>query len=522
MFKNVTNFLFNFDLIGPSPKLYIFNKERYQSVFSLIFSLLIIIISLVFILYSIVNYIINDRPTVIYSKSNDKNEERKINIKDTLIMFQLMEHNTLKKINESFAYFTAKYTAIYNTGEYTNLDLKITNCKVGVNINSKYEQFFKERFSILSFEYNQYGKKIEDFYCIDVENNNITLFYHPDIGYSHVNINVIIKNQNSYVPENISLMLIYENNLINHDNKEYPISEGFSYQFQDFSSNEYVTTNYNFQYLKYETDDGLFLNSLKYLNGMSFLDLNYYRNNLEEDHLQKNYMEKNSSEMGNIILLLNQSNYDYYRRTYKKIQALIAEIMSIVSLLFEIGRQIMEFLNQKKMSVDIIRKLFECEIPNKIRNKQTNFGVHDSDRIKIIPEKMNNSFKLNEKNNISNSTFDNIDDENNKKYKNKNEYILKQINILNIIKSFFCKSYKDKLIELCDNIIIKDMCVETILERFYNLRRIYNSILDNEKYNLGLTKEPKFRELISLINAIDNQTKIRKSFNNNNKRLNLK
>ena len=131
------------------------------------------------------------------------------------------------------------------------------------------------------------------------------------------------------------------------------------------------------------------------------------------------------------------------------------------------------------------------------------------------------SFKLNEKNNISNSTFDNIDDENNKKYKNKNEYILKQINILNIIKSFFCKSYKDKLIELCDDIIIKDMCVETILERFYNLRRIYNSILDNEKYNLGLTKEPKFRELISLINAIDNQTKIKTSFNNN-KRLNLK
>ena len=79
-------------------------------------------------------------------------------------------------------------------------------------------------------------------------------------------------------------------------------------------------------------------------------------------------MEKNSSEMGNIILLLNQSNYDYYRRTYKKIQALIAEIMSILSLLFEIGRQIMEFLNQKKMSVDIIRNLFEYENPNKLKN----------------------------------------------------------------------------------------------------------------------------------------------------------
>ena len=138
MLQKAVNFIYNFDIIGPSPKLYIFNKERYQSFFSLIFSLLIIIVSIVFILYSIVNYIINDRPTVIYSKSNDKNEERKINIKDTLIMFQLMEHNTLKKINESFAYFTATYKAIYNTGENESFDLKITNCKVGVNINSKY------------------------------------------------------------------------------------------------------------------------------------------------------------------------------------------------------------------------------------------------------------------------------------------------------------------------------------------------------------------------------------------------
>ena len=67
------------------------------------------------------------------------------------------------------------------------------------------------------------------------------------------------------------------------------------------------------------------------------------------------------------------------------------------------------------------------------------------------------------------------------------------------------------------------MCVETILQRFYNLRRIYNTILDNEKYNLGLIKEPKFRELISLINIIDNQTKIKKSFTNiNNNKLNVK
>ena len=78
MLDKTITFLYNFDIIGPNPKLYIFNKERYQSVFSLVISLVILIISIAFILYSLIDYIKNDRPNVVYSKSNDENEERKI------------------------------------------------------------------------------------------------------------------------------------------------------------------------------------------------------------------------------------------------------------------------------------------------------------------------------------------------------------------------------------------------------------------------------------------------------------
>ena len=81
MINKIKAFLFTFDIIGPNPKLYIFNKERYQSIFSLIISLLILILAIVFILYSIINYIKNDRPSVIYSKNNDEIEGRKILLK---------------------------------------------------------------------------------------------------------------------------------------------------------------------------------------------------------------------------------------------------------------------------------------------------------------------------------------------------------------------------------------------------------------------------------------------------------
>ena len=494
MLEKAITFLYNFDIIGPNPKLYIFNKERYQSVFSLVISLVILILSIAFILYSLIDYIKNDRPNVVYSKSNDENEERKIFLKDTLIMFQLTNFSTLKKLNESVAYFEGEYEAIYDNATSENFKLNVKKCKLGENLNSKYEKLINEKFSTLSHDYERQDKNIEDFYCISSDNSQISMFYFPNIGFNSINLNIII--QNLSLSEDISIMMIYENNLINHEDKNSPISEGIAHEFiQGFTSTEQTSITFNFQYLKYETDDGFFFENLNILNGMSFLDVNYLKT--KQDY---NYPKNNSSKIGSITLQFNKSNYDYYRRTYKRLQALLAEIMSIVSLLFEIGRQMLDFLNNKKMSVDIIYKLFMVDNQNSQNKNYNNFG---KDRIKLNPEKINNSFKLTEKNNIYMETAESIKEEN----ENKTEKILRQIHVFNIIKSFFCNGKKDKLISLCHEIITKDMCVEIILEKFYNLSRIYNSILEQEKNNLGLNKEPRFREINSIINSIHEKEK---------------
>ena len=141
------------------------------------------------------------------------------------------------------------------------------------------------------------------------------------------------------------------------------------------------------------------------------------------------------------------------------------------------------------MSVDIIRTLFNIE-------KKSRKYKFNNNRIKIVPEKMNNSFKLSEKNSINIKTSISMDEE----PENKTEIILKKINVFHIIKNFFCcNNPKGKLISLCHEIIQNDMCVETILERFYNLGRIYKSITDIEKYDLGLSKDSRFREINSII-----------------------
>ena len=58
--------------------------------------------------------------------------------------------------------------------------------------------------------------------------------------------------------------------------------------------------------------------------------------------------------------------------------------------------------------------------------------------------------------------------------------LMKNLNFINIIKSFFCfKDKKLKLINICNDIINKDICVERILKRLY-LEKEYNSLIEKD------------------------------------------
>ena len=99
------------------------------------------------------------------------------------------------------------------------------------------------------------------------KNGNLSLFYELNIGYSLIILNIIIKNISIYTPDNIESIIINENNIINHNNKNKPISENFIYHVtSSFHSIEFTSENYVVQYIKYESDDSLFLNNNKYFN----------------------------------------------------------------------------------------------------------------------------------------------------------------------------------------------------------------------------------------------------------------
>ena len=99
--------------------------------------------------------------------------------------------------------------------------------------------------------------------------------------------------------------------------------------------------------------------------------------------------------------------------------------------------------------------------------------------------------------------------------------VMKNLNIINIMKSFFCyKERKLKLINLCNDIVYKDLCVERILKRLYTLENNYNLLLGEDKNIFYIDDD--FWQINKFIKKIDNEinkeTKLKKKLMNKEKK----
>ena len=512
MLIKIQYFLSIIDLVGIKPQLYIFNNDKYQSFLSSIISFIIILVSFSFSLFSLNEYLKYQNPFVIYSKANDMNTGRSVPLKELFLMFQIVESTMHQTINKSIAFYEGKYISIYNNGTYNEFPLEIENCNIDKSPNS----YFKE----LVLSRDEFGKSIPDFYCINSKRDDLELFYHPNIGYSSINLfPIFIKNSN-YMPENLQSLIVSENDLIDHNNKKNPINKYLVHHLTSgYSSSEFTSITYNFQFIKYETDDGPIFENSKISKGISFSDMTFSKNIKNNSNLQKNFINSNSSTIGKIIIEINQSHFDNYKRIYSRFQSLLAEIMSVINLLFEVGSKIVTFLCQKKMSKDIMRNLLN-------ENK-----IHKKNEISNNTERLNKSFELNKlvssqtniamketinKNNNTHQIVKSPDNQLNLSinYLKKNKStsisindVFKKLNYISIFKSYLCfKDKKAKLINLCHNFIIEDISVEKILKRLYNLENYCKCNINDEKYNNF--KQVKFKKINKYISDINNQIEI--------------
>jgi len=274
-----------------------------------------------------------------------------------------------------------------------------------------------------------------------------------------------------------------------------------------FSSSESTMISYNFQYLKYDSDDGLVYKSYKNFSGILFSDMSSYRKKYA------NYnMNSDVYQIGTISFKINKSNYDYYNRSYKKLQSLLPEILSLINLVLEIARYISDYLCKKVMSKDIMISLLDNE-KNYITNK------HHQEITKILFKNKERNMKFSERREIKNETIDKPDNTHNQKIFDKSNFsiskeniisnekqncsninnkLLSELNFCDVFKSYFCfKDEKSKLVNLYHNIIIENMSFEKIIKRIYTLEKIsyyYSNEIENIKFKMKKSKHKIYKK----------------------------
>ena len=100
-------YLYIFDLLASNPQLRIFNYDRYKSIITSILSIILIFFSITFIVLSLIDFFKHKNPNVIYSKNNDDLTNRTILIKDSLLIFGLIENNHFTAVQKEDSYLEA-------------------------------------------------------------------------------------------------------------------------------------------------------------------------------------------------------------------------------------------------------------------------------------------------------------------------------------------------------------------------------------------------------------------------------
>ena len=206
MCNNAKLFFYSLDFSGIIPQFRILNNDSYKSIPSTIISIIIIISSITFSIYSIIEYMKFDSPSIFYLKKYDNISNKTLLLKDTLFMLRASAICI-----EPYSLLELEYKADYLPKNKMK-NLNIEECKIGKNINIKFKDTLEKR---------SYISNINDYLCISSEHENLPLSYKPgeDVILS-ITINMV--NNEICTKGGISIELITENDIIMHEQKKIP------------------------------------------------------------------------------------------------------------------------------------------------------------------------------------------------------------------------------------------------------------------------------------------------------------
>ena len=341
--KNYKYYLYLFDFIGINPSLRIFNYENYKTTPSFIISIIILLIWVCFIIFSFIEFL-NQTPDLIYYKSIDTKAEKKISLNNSFLMFKVFNFCSKENLLEA---------PFFSNEKIHVLDYEY--CEIGKNIDYKYKDMIE------TFEKNE-KQNISEYFCIKF-NENTTLYndiYNNNISYLNLYLIMEITENCDTSSSSSFLSILTENDIINNNDKNNPIVPFYHFNQKSFHNN-IVYIYYNYQYIKFDSDEGIFFRNYKSYNAIGFSNMEYDSGIYDGDSI-----------LISISFNINKLDYDLYIRKYRRIQSLLADIMSIINLTVVIGKFIANILLNKIMARDILINIIDNNYNNRNKNETGN------------------------------------------------------------------------------------------------------------------------------------------------------
>ena len=517
--KSIKNFIIKFDLLGPAPSLRTFCENNFKSFKSAIISIIGILMVIAFLIYSIIDYSKFDNPTIVYWKDNTKSRNLTINLSDKLFMVQV-DH--AHDFNFQVPFVQLMAFLVFESSDLSYIPINLERCELGKNIDLKHKE------SIEKFELPR-DQFYTDYLCIKKEDSNITLFNDPKAMEQNYFVILVQALENfTLSPNDVYLKYVVESDSIDHFDKNNPSKKNFVLgETMSFDETTLINSVINLNYIEYETDNSVFFSSNKIYEGVEFfnqndlININYY-------NFYEMLKTNKKALMGLLTLRINEKSFERYKRTYPKLQSLIADVISTIQLILLIYEFLTDNIYSKKIDIEIIKsilsKKFKEEIKKKSNNKKEEDNISEQtiqiknstntykgniffDEINLKNNKnilTNNKFMEETKSessiiNNKNTSFKLIKNIKNKININNNKNILlEEMNQINFWNLFFyhfscCFKQKRKIIEKCGELLDKELSIENIVDKMLKLEDI------NSNKGGKIMENKNLKEIIELL-----------------------
>lgn len=354
--------LYNIDYLTDRPTLYVFGQDKFYTKGGIFVSLIVIITSICFGVIFINDFSHKKNVNIVYYKEIPE-QFLSFNLSDSIFMFKVSNNG----IPDYYGHFVKTRVMLeHKIGNITTVrQLQVEKCEKYKNIPTKFNNLFGQSL-------------LKDYFCLS-SGQNVTMIYDP---VTHEQNRIIVyvypcdieessecasreEIENYFDESDIKITFRLERNRIDHYNNTNPFG---SISFIEEKNIQFGMGFIEYIYWvmeNYTSDDGMIFESKKYYNAIS----------CDESGESSQFQRINFNQFAaKLYFGIKLSHVERYYRSYTKLQSVLADIASVMTVLKILGQIIINFIIETLFFTRVTFSVFEDKTIYK-RNKFDDKGA---------------------------------------------------------------------------------------------------------------------------------------------------